>query len=173
MLILFVWPMKLKGGRALLTWTLLVTILIGDWRNPPQLGNWAAQRLGSEKQAATSSAFFPPCWPLLSYWVYSAYQDCIYKVLLTHRAFTAPKTIIWFISSPPLFSRTATPTENINIEHIGLVFCFLLSSPYRLGALQKCETKKKMIGWSRMTELPELKPDDICFRSYLVLRSRL
>lgn len=39
MLIELVWPMKSKGGRALLTWTLLVTILIGDWRNPPQLGN--------------------------------------------------------------------------------------------------------------------------------------
>lgn len=39
MLFVLVWPMKLKGGRALLTCTLLVTMLMGDWRNPPQLGN--------------------------------------------------------------------------------------------------------------------------------------
>lgn len=40
--------MKLKGGSSLLTWTLLVTILMGDWRRPPQLGNWAAQWTGSK-----------------------------------------------------------------------------------------------------------------------------
>ena len=48
MLIVLVWPMKLKGGRALLTCTLVETMLIGDWRSPPQLGNWAAHRIGSE-----------------------------------------------------------------------------------------------------------------------------
>lgn len=38
-LMLLVWPMKVKGCRAPLTWTLLVTMLIGDWRSAPQLGN--------------------------------------------------------------------------------------------------------------------------------------
>lgn len=49
MLIVSVWPMKLKGDRAMSMWTLLVTMLIGDWRNPPHLGNWVAQWLGSKR----------------------------------------------------------------------------------------------------------------------------
>lgn len=49
MLIVSVWPMKLKGDRAMSMWTLLVTMLIGDWRNPPHLGNWEAQWLGSKR----------------------------------------------------------------------------------------------------------------------------
>lgn len=49
MLIVSVWPMKLKGDRAMSMWTLLVTMLIGDWRNPPHFGNWVAQWLGSKR----------------------------------------------------------------------------------------------------------------------------
>lgn len=41
--------MKLKGDRAMSMWTLLVTMLIGDWRNPPHFGNWVAQWLGSKR----------------------------------------------------------------------------------------------------------------------------
>lgn len=92
-LIMLVWPINWRGGRALLTCTFLVTILIGDWRNPPQRGNWVAQRLGSKPDKR------PQTWQILGV------TDCIqsYCVLFSsslHNSSPAGlcPSVFWFWS---------------------------------------------------------------------------